>query len=338
MTHRIFPTFAGQSLTEYGLVGGLVVIAVVTAVMLLGSRGEESLSRSHEALFGQAESGGLHQTAALLSQSSVLVPGATTLTLTLQDGTVITLDNYPANLGRAIETVGADGTTDMLAANLRTLARQLRDQGKITEAEYNQLADLANQGHRLAEIQRLIEGAATRAGGDKAAFNSQQIMFEGRGPYNALELALLVGGSTRLPGNTELGAVGAEIPQAVRDTFEQYRPQAFASLNNNLQDFRIGTEFQKLIQSKLAVDQGAYMRDPALRTVVDHLFGQIFQTSHTFTQVVGLTTNIGGEFEQYSPRALNQMTASTVNDTHSRSLCAAGGGVDTGVRCPKGTG
>lgn len=79
------------------------------------------------------------------------------MTLTLGDGTVLSLDHYPTNLAESIQTASAEGTTTKLALSLKDIGLQLVNAGKISQSEYNDFERLANQGHQLASFQRALE-------------------------------------------------------------------------------------------------------------------------------------------------------------------------------------
>jgi hypothetical protein len=181
----------GQSLNEYGIAFALIVVVAIAGLVTLGNRSNQMLTQSNQVLFDNpgGGSGSARQMAGLLGGRPA--PGLTQVQLRMADGTLLTLDNYPANLSKSIETVGGNGTTQLLLANLRSLAKQLVDQGKISQDEYNRMEALANQGHRLASIQKLLENAA-RSAPDLNAFQNTSLVFEGKIYDHPYDLAGLI--------------------------------------------------------------------------------------------------------------------------------------------------
>lgn len=90
--------------------------------------------------------------------------------ITLGDGTVLTLSNYPDNLAESVETVGANGTTEELAKFIALTAEKLRAAGAIDEPQYQSLMDLSNQGFKIGETQAKIQQAFQESNGDEALY------------------------------------------------------------------------------------------------------------------------------------------------------------------------
>lgn len=78
------------------------------------------------------------------------------LNVTMSDGTVITLA-YPMDPGETVDTIGANGTTEILANTLSALGQQLLVQGKITEDQFQWFQRLANSGHGMGRMEENIE-------------------------------------------------------------------------------------------------------------------------------------------------------------------------------------
>ncbi|HEY9687923.1 MAG TPA: Flp family type IVb pilin [Coleofasciculaceae cyanobacterium] len=161
----------GVTIPEYALIGLGVVIAAITAITLLGGTVSQSFanlgnafsanaSNSPTALAGTPTGGG----GGTADPSAPTAPttgagGIGSISLTTADGVQITLDGFPQNIKDAVQSTGTNGTTFLTANQLTTLTSQLQDAGAVDSAQAGMLADLANQGHRMAEIQQAIESA-----------------------------------------------------------------------------------------------------------------------------------------------------------------------------------
>ncbi len=145
----------GNSLAEYGIIGGVVMAAAIGVVLLMG----QDLQKVLAALRGDLAS----PVTTARNVEAGLPPGAQgfgTVRITLSDGTRLNLSNYPLYTGQAIQTAGTSGTTDMIANALKQLARQLFESGEITEEQMQALLDMANAGHGMALDHAFRERAA----------------------------------------------------------------------------------------------------------------------------------------------------------------------------------
>lgn len=176
----------GNALIEYLIPVGVLAVIVFAGVSLFGGDFPSYLSAVSNAKTSSP------QNARLELKAMGSNPYLQSVPITLSDGTVLMLENYPTDLAKAIETLGADGTTDLLAANLEALVRQLREQGKISDADANQLLALANQGHRLAKIQSLIGDKVSASGDDVNLFLNTPIEFDGKIYKNGFELSRIM--------------------------------------------------------------------------------------------------------------------------------------------------
>ena len=150
----------GQSLTEYAVIGALVGIAGIVALVVMGN----TLNNTFGNMLGKNA-----QNLAGTGKAPVPVIGATSgytvltanggAAITLSDGTVLNLSNYLGDPAATVQTAGANGTTDILASSLSEIANQLLAQGKITATQANWLQKLANEGHLIADSEKLAADA-----------------------------------------------------------------------------------------------------------------------------------------------------------------------------------
>jgi hypothetical protein len=131
---------------------------------------------SHKTPTAQTQPGGNPPSPALR------LPGDPSLTLTLADGTELTLNNYPTNLAEAVDTAGADGTEKLLAQSFFTLAQQLKDQGKIDEDQFQKIRDLGTQGFAMARTTGQLELALRQSKGNPQIYAQRlsQLVFRGK--------------------------------------------------------------------------------------------------------------------------------------------------------------
>lgn len=293
----------GNTLAEYGLSLGLILVALLSSGVLLGApkdllaffAGTTNAMKNTSGLqvqslgslpAGTTVPGGSSTSASPTSGVPVSASGTSAgpnninVTITLSSGQQVQL-TMPNNLGQPVETSGANGTTTLLLSALEQLAQDMQAAGAINAVQASSLKDLANQGHRIAEIERTIEDFAAGLGpGDQ--MGSASIMFEWMG-YNKDILA------------REVSSGGSEM-----------------------------RHFKQLYQD--AVDQGA-LNDPAAKAVVEQLVSYIELLGNAFYDATFWADNA---------KELNERTAGTVSqktDLSSSSICATGGGTDSGIQC-----
>lgn len=331
----------GQSLTEYSIVFALVIIVAIASVVLMGRQGSDSLDKSNQALFGQGGNGNAVQLSGLLSESNLNIPGASTVSVTLNDGAVLTLQNYPSNLSQAVETVGADGTTDLLVANLRSLAKQLKDGGKISEDQFNHLNNLANQGHSMASLQRSIEAAAHAAKGSKSDFLKTSLLFNNaQGSPNAISSLLVVG-----PQRISQVDGTQPLPDDLIPIVKKLAPATLEILKGfSMEDAEhpyVGAEALAFFREYQQVSQDGTLNEPQINRIVSNLVSNIYNIGERFTYSTSLTAlpvdtdGHDADLTSFTPGIFNKTVASNVTNLKSADICSTGGGTDSGIHCPK---
>ena len=161
---------AGTALTEYTLIGILILSCCIAASLNIGVNLKGLIHGLQADMTAHSKKAFLVNQNMASQSSSVIsseLPSSSPLKLSEDERVLL-----KKPLADKIQTTGANGTTKLLAKHLEALAEQLLAQGKITEAQNESILRLANQGHYIAEIERLIEQAIT----------SQQstVMFEGK--------------------------------------------------------------------------------------------------------------------------------------------------------------
>lgn len=278
-------------------------------------------------------------------------PYMETLKLVLADGTVIAVPDYPGNLSKVVEVDGADGTTTNLANTLQTLAKTLRDAGKITDDQYNRLEKLSNSAHTMAASQRILEEVADSAGTDKSLFLAKKFYVPGMGMQNAAELSTTLALSdTRSQDLPNMSAVSADIFANLVELgkVDEHSKEYDIRYFHGKEDFYAGNQLQGFLREYQSVKDSGLLNDPALSTLVRDLSTKIFQISVNFSGAVSQAVTPQKQVEnhlisrvdvvdisQTTPDRIRELTASRLTNTHAGDLCQAGEGTDTGVYCPK---
>lgn len=155
--------FKGTSMPENSLTLGLVTLICVLALSLTGGSIRDTFATvTREMQLPWMSDSGSDQDGGSGGGSG---PGQgnsgrqKNVTMTLADGTVVTLPNYPDNLAQSVETVGANGTTEELAKFIALTAEKLKAAGEIDETQYLSLIRLSNQGFKISGIQAKVQQA-----------------------------------------------------------------------------------------------------------------------------------------------------------------------------------
>lgn len=155
-----FESSKGNVLSQYGIIIGLIALAIIPASFFLGKNIVQQL-----AYLGDGLSGGSTTEANSSATPSITPTGNGTITNTSDvkkncsgNTCSITIGDFeftkvPDNFGEFIETAGASGGTDVLVE----LLKQIAESPAITAQESDILKKLANKGHDLAEIEEIIE-------------------------------------------------------------------------------------------------------------------------------------------------------------------------------------
>jgi len=304
----------GQGLAEYSLIGILVLAVSIPAVSLFGDEFMGLLggifSGMNQSVTAQAaplSAAALAQSGDQLASRNSFTGGAADVKVTLKDGTVINLSQYPQDLKKYVEATGSNGATNELLAQLDSLVEQLKKGNKISESQLNSLQALSNQGHRMASIEKLLEDSYKNASSLNTIY-SGQIVFEGK-TYTPLSLRSLLGWDSGLNGNY----TGLDTPDTLKTTMSA------AGANPELASF-LNLYFQ-------AEGSGA-LNDPVVKGIVSDLSSQISYLSevaeHSSWQVAT---------DSLDPKTISSVQVSHLTDDKSSKICKVGNGKDTGVHC-----
>ena len=186
----------GQSLTEYGLGIGLVALIALAGLTSLG----ENLNIAFENMIPKPSPPvavsvppiGLANVSG--GSGSSQGPAQTGAPAKFSGNSVIKPADFTTSLTSTVTTLGANGTTFELAKQLKAMAAKMLASGEITETEANKLYMLANQGYRLADLEKQVEEASKR-NGSTGAFLGSSITFDSKS-YTMPEVASLIGFGT----------------------------------------------------------------------------------------------------------------------------------------------
>lgn len=290
----------GQGLMEYSLLGGLLVVLGIGAAILLGNNVLEVFA----SMVASDSKTGMAVTAKSTSSSTTTGTTSTSVAgITLSNGTYLSLPNYPADTAKAVVTTGVNGVTNMLATTIQDLSNQLQASGNLTPEQARQLIALANQGHKIAEIEKIVEDAVANSNNDPAAFLSTSLTHAGQTYASPLDLAERIGYNT--PSETEYVATDNET-SAFMDMYQQL------------------------------VNSGA-LADPQVQAVIGELVNQInvvadSVNSHVYKIEDGIIPP--ADFQSHVAADTDAaIPGSLVTDGYSSAICTVGGTTDTGTHC-----
>lgn len=273
----------GQSLTEYLMIGALALIVTIGA---LGMLGEVLKERFGTMLTTRTQP---EPTITAVAESS-LQPGDIALPLATGPKAASMAESLlgQGDIKKAILVTGANGTTDQLADAILSRAKEMLAAGKINESQFNRLADLANQGHRIASIERLIEQAANAAGQSPETFSQTKLLFEGK-YYTPEKLGNLIG--------TSLDGAGTDNPEMER----------FQALYNQ------------------AIADGA-LSDPTFNSQINALTANIVNISNGVETATDDKTNIGKQLANAIASTTTDKNSTTIctlggNHENNKKFC-----------------
>jgi hypothetical protein len=300
---------AGNALSEYGLIGLLVLGVALAALTGLGLNLDDYLAGFGSAIVRKPIASGTNVAPSSINTS--LVPNRTPSPTFGQPQLLLNGANFK-NIGMAIQTVGANGATNELLATLEKQIMQLQAAGSIDETQANLLYQLANQGHTLAEAQKTLE----------AAFKQGQtsVTFQGR-TYPIAEFADRIALDTQASA-AELREVNPAIANSILKPFAEAYQQVKTS--GMPSDPAIQKTINELVYKIMVVNDtlnwtaedviAAGYPDPALNfadSTLDHYVRNLGEPTIT----------------------VESIRAASRTHKHSTQICTTGDGTDSGTQC-----
>lgn len=309
---------AGQSLAEMAVIAGSVLLVTIPALVLLKDSIGENVTHllSVKAppaqvlnppgqMAPQGDGNTLPLAGGYVSPSVITVRGA--------NGSVIRLD-VPVDVAESVQTVGANGTVELLATSIKAMATQLLAEGKIEESGANALINLANLAHRQAAIAAIVDQAMQNAGGDTSAVLAMTVQFEGN--------------AYRLPDLANLIATGSANPNGT---------------------YNYGLEISKFWNAYTGLWDAGAMKDPVAAGVVDTYVKEIANLTDSNRVILyKMSTGYGGTPDVYrksqaeylqsigfgnTAQLLENHTGSQVTHQNAAGICGTGGHRDSGRQC-----
>jgi hypothetical protein len=297
----------GNSMTEYALPIVTILLVGIGGATLLQEALQNNLMQTYQ------DSGTVGQNGAMTLQRMGQPSYLERIGIRLPDGTMTYIDDVPRNLGQSVETIGASGTTELLAAALHSLGMQLKEADEISNQEAQLIVQLAQQGHKIAELQRLVEQAMKASNGNLEQLGNMRIPFDGQ-LYSTMELAYLIGGAAQATENPDFGSF-----------FKQYQDTAL----QGEQDLYAGTVRHDFLQLLQQVQGSPLFENEAVGNLVNQLSTDINELAEVFAENTHYTF-----LGEYSANEFEKKVASQLTGTKSGQICqSTGQHTDTGSVC-----
>lgn len=293
-SRSIHSSYEGNTIIEYMLISLLLVIFCVAAMQVLGSSFNLAIAKIQNDIKTHNQN-----TMAVLLKKNAQVAGLNLIMNQIQ------LDQLKMSLSDKLQTTGANGSTELLANQIGSTAVLLLAEGKIDQSQYNILMKLANQGHRMAQIETLIAQAVRMSNGNFETFTNIKFVFDGQ-TYAANQLTDLLGFNG--PSPAALFSINPLDPSLASSADPELA--TFLSLYNQ------------------ALDSGA-LSDPLALSTVKSATSQI--------------ASLGEIVESVSPQMyagavtteaeIIALQASQASQVESSQICTVGNFQDNGILC-----
>jgi hypothetical protein len=267
--------------TEYALVSALIVLACLGALASLQNQpGNQMTDLSWHMNGGHAST--VHgEIQAILKKTYARLPA---------DQQALLQSDFSTKL----VTLGANGTTDLLATQLTLVAQALKEIGAITEAQSEDLLNLANQGHTIAQAERLIEDSVS----GKTQSSTGMYTFQGK-EYTLDQLA------------GQIGFGGVSMDEVANPLTSDKAEPVLAN-------------FQSLYTT---AQRDGSLEIPEVKALVDQASSQILTTGELVEDVY-TREQITDDYAAFKTRL-----ASNATNASSGAICTAGRNTDTGQSC-----
>lgn len=292
----------GNALAEYGLIALLVACGAVVALMTLGNtvNGMFSgmLSRKEPQIIQAVDASGT-----MAPVPGIANPAAPDLA---SDPSPCQAWD-PAGLRNRVLTLGANGTTEYLASQMKAAIQNYVAEGKLSPEQASLLLELSNRGHEMARIEALVEQAYQVANGDKETYKAAIIPYNGKN-YSAGELIYMVA----------LGGAYANLPDPLN-------PPANVSQ---------GPAMKAFVSLYHQAEASGALNDPEVARAIQGFASQIARIG----EVADCTFYFDDSWPspdafKEEPDAVNTVMASKITDVNSVGICTTSGNRDSGTQC-----
>jgi hypothetical protein len=320
----------GQSLSETALVIGLVSLVAIPVLMGMGQLGSQQLGNV------QTQQDQFNQLSSLVSTRSPgnyvidvgpAIPGTQLAELTLQDGSKVSIPNFPSDMSKLIETLGPNGATELYNNTLRQIGMRLLSEGKITPEQANQFSNLANSGHSLAQVAKIYEDASSQLGNNPSNYSNKIL------PFMNNQIANKKNVNDINPEIRQLFNIQPEYTEVAFDANGMAKRDAQGNYifdTANPTKSYLFPEQANFVNTFAQLKQKGALSDPNLNLLVTTLSQKIVALTVS-TSIYGNR----GAMPRYGFDPQNLKTQ-LVSDFHANAsnICAAGDGKDSGVYCP----
>lgn len=323
---RITPK-TGQNVAEYALPTAIIGFLILLSLpMLIGA-----FQQGAPGLF--SSKGGIQQDKSLISRPMGQNPLMSSVALSLADGSEITIDEIPNDLAMSVETVGADGTTDLLASAMTQLADKLLQAGQITPDQANAIRNLSNAGHDMGLIQKMIDNQVNLCHSDVNCLMKANFKWKGQNLVYP-DMAMLMGA----------GGHSSEVDTALYHLTPQNKQNLIVNTSQtNVSDISyfgsqnstyMGSAMKSLTDSFLTAQNSGALKDPAVKSLVDKMTSQIMLIAGNSAYSGTLLTEKYAARQPVSADFLHQDLMSQLSHNKSLNICnTSTNNKDTGIRC-----
>jgi hypothetical protein len=199
----------GVTILEYTLVGMLLLVASLAGWQLLSSNIFNSVQivkqdmrqkNKATASYAQRQAKLLATINEFKAATDHKINQVNTQFCNANTGSCSSIENS-IDAKAAIETLGANGSINLMGDKFALLGAQLLASGKIDEAQAGIFNDLANQAYKLGAISGTIEQIAKNCNSDTSCFTTTTVSYNGQ-QMTASQLSNLIGYQPTDNGNT----------------------------------------------------------------------------------------------------------------------------------------
>jgi hypothetical protein len=224
--------------------------------------------------------------------------------LSLPVGQALPLQMVPVDVKSSIQTNGANGTTSLLSNRITAIEQQLQQIGVLTPEQSELFKKLANQGHRMANIEKLIEQAGTMAN-DTESYRQVRLTLDGK-QYAPDELHKMLGWQ-----DAQMHAFMLQTPSDAINMLPEKQ----------------SVELKIFLALYTDLAQSNALQNPQVKSSVDELVTQIVYLSDVTKGASAAL--IRGDWSV----PLEDIIVSNASDIKSSNICQDGHRTDTGEYC-----
>ena len=297
----------GNTITEYALIGALVVCLALTGLNAMGATLKDLYTNMVPTAPAPVIAGTSGTTSGGASGGNTTSPGLPPLS-GLSAAEMAALQEP---LSKRLQTTGANGSTNMLADYLQSVAQQKLAEGKITQDQANTIIALANQAHQLASVESLLEMGLKQANGNYDTFMNSQFTVNGQ-TYNGADLTGLLSMHQGIPS----GATSMDELQ---------------NIISNASGVPSESTLKAFLDLYSSVEASGALNDPDIKAIVDQASQQVTYLSDSMVRSVWFNEQGQESITPFpDPSLLLDRQVSNLTNTQANTICFAGNGQEAG--------